>query len=255
VGAGTVLTADQASRAIRAGARFIVSPAYVDEVVDFCLEQGVPVMPGIVNPDGVAKGLAHGLDVLKFFPAGASGGTVMLDALAGPFGTVKFVPTGGIDASNLAEYAGRPHVLAIGGSWMVKPDLVEAENWPAVERLCREAVAALHGFAFAHLGINGQDEATCRAMTTAFGRLFNFAPKEGSGSIFAGDRIEITKTPFLGENGHIAIRCHQVERAVAYFASAGIAVKPKTAKHDKGLLKSIYLDLELGGFALHLLRA
>jgi 2-dehydro-3-deoxyphosphogluconate aldolase/(4S)-4-hydroxy-2-oxoglutarate aldolase len=241
VGAGTVLTVDQAEAAIQAGARFIVSPCYVDAVVDYCLERKVPVLPGVVNPDGVAKGLARGLDVLKFFPAGASGGTAMLDALAGPFGSVKFIPTGGIDAGNLANYARRANVLAIGGSWMVRPELVEAENWEAVQAICREAVFALHGFAFAHLGINGPDEAGCRDLAGALERIFNLAPREASGSIFAGDKLEI-------------IRCNQVERAVAYFAGLGIRTRPETARSDKGMLKSIYLDLELGGFALHLLR-
>ena len=228
VGAGTVLSANQAALAIAAGARFIVSPAYIDEVVEYCLQHKVPVLPGISNPDGVARGLAHGLEALKFFPAEAAGGVAMLDALAGPFGAMKFVPTGGIDAANLADYARRPHVLAIGGSWMVRPELVETEDWTAVERLCRAAVFALHGFSFAHLGINGQSETACRALAGTFESLFGLAPKEGSGSIFAGERIEITKAPFLGEKGHIAIRCHQVERAVAYFASAGIATKPET---------------------------
>jgi 2-dehydro-3-deoxyphosphogluconate aldolase/(4S)-4-hydroxy-2-oxoglutarate aldolase len=254
VGAGTVLNADQAARAIQAGARFIVSPCFVDEVVDYCLERGVPVLPGIMNPDGVARGLAKGLEVLKFFPAGASGGTTMLDALAGPFGSVKFIPTGGIDAGNVGAYARRASVLAIGGSWMVPPDRVEAEDWAAVEALCHAAVFALHGFAFAHLGINGPDEAGCRQMAGSFERLFNLAPREGSGSIFAGDMIEITKQPFLGTKGHLAIRCNQVERAVAYFRDLGIAAKPETGKNEKGTLKSIYLDLELGGFAVHLLK-
>jgi 2-dehydro-3-deoxyphosphogluconate aldolase/(4S)-4-hydroxy-2-oxoglutarate aldolase len=255
VGAGTILSADQAARAVRAGARFIVSPAYIDEVVEYCLEHEIPVLPGIMNPDGIARGLAHGLEVLKFFPAGASGGVTMLDALAAPFGSVQFVPTGGIDASNLAHYARRPQVLAIGGSWMVKPELVEAENWMAVERLCRQAVFALHGFAFAHIGINGENEAACRTIAGTLEGLFNFTPRDGGDSIFMSDLIEITKSPFLGEKGHLAIRCHQVERAVAYFAAAGISARPETAKGDKGLLKSIYLDLELGGFALHLLKS
>jgi 2-dehydro-3-deoxyphosphogluconate aldolase/(4S)-4-hydroxy-2-oxoglutarate aldolase len=254
VGAGTVLSVDQAARAIQAGARFIVSPCYVDAVVDYCLERSVPVLPGVVNPDGVAKGLQRGLEVLKFFPAGAAGGTAMLDALAGPFGSMKFIPTGGIDAGNLSSYARRANVLAIGGSWMVRPDLVEAENWSALEAICREAVFALHGFTFAHLGINGPDEAGCRALAGGLGRLFNLEPRETSGSIFAGNQIEITKQPLWGEKGHIGIRCNQVERAVAYFAAAGIAARPETAKSDKGMLKSIYLDLELGGFAVHLLR-
>ena len=253
VGAGTVLNADQAVRAIEAGARFIVSPCFVDEVVDCCLERGVPVLPGIMNPDGVARGLARGLEVLKFFPAGASGGTTMLDALAGPFGSVKFIPTGGIDAGNVGTYARRASVLAIGGSWMVPPDRVEAEDWAGVEALCKEAVSALHGFAFAHLGINGPDEAGCRDLAGSFERLFNLVPREGGGSIFAGEMIEITKKPFLGAKGHLAIRCNQVERAVAYFKRAGIQARPETAKGAPGRLKAIYLDLELARFAVHLL--
>jgi len=255
VGAGTVMTVDQAERALAAGARFIVSPCWVDEVVAFCLERRIPVLPGVVHPDGVAKGLALGLEVLKFFPAGASGGIAMLDALAGPFGSARFVPTGGIDAGNLSSYARRANVLAIGGSWMVRPELVEAEDWAGVERLCREAVFALHDFSFAHLGIDGQDEAGCRGAAGRFQRLFNLPLKEGGGSIFAGDRIEITKAPCPGAKGHLAIRCNQVERAVAHFAAAGIQARPETARTDQGRLKAIYLDLEIGGFAVHLLKS
>ena len=255
VGAGTVLSAEQAARAIGAGARFIVSPCFVDGVVDYCQERGVPVLPGVVNPDGVARGLARGLEVLKFFPAGAAGGTAMLDALAAPFGSVKFVPTGGIDAGNLAGYVKRTCVLAVGGSWMVRPELVEAEDWAAVEQLCREAVAALHGFSFGHLGINSADEEGCRTLAGAFGTLFNLAPREGGNSVFAGECIEVLKAPGPGEKGHIAIRCNQVERAVAYLAGAGIATRAGSGKADRGVLKSVYLDLELGGFAVHLIRA
>ncbi|MDR3673144.1 MAG: bifunctional 4-hydroxy-2-oxoglutarate aldolase/2-dehydro-3-deoxy-phosphogluconate aldolase [Holophaga sp.] len=255
VGAGTVLTVDQATRAVRAGARFLVSPCYVDEVVAYGRSQGIPVLPAVTNPDGVARGLAQGLEVLKFFPAGASGGTATLDALAGPFGTMAFVPTGGINAANLADYARRPNVLAVGGSWMVKPGLVASGDWATVTRLCREAVAALHGFAFAHLGINTPAEQTCRDLAGTFARLFALPCREGRNSIFAGDRIEITKQPFPGEQGHIAISCNQVQRAVAYFAAAGIAARPETAKLAKGRCKAIYLDLELGGFAVHLVQA
>jgi len=248
VGAGTVLTLDQAALAIRAGARFIVSPCYVDEVVAYCQERGVPVLPGVVNPDGVAKGLAAGLEVLKFFPAGASGGTAMLDALSGPFGAVKFIPTGGIDTGNLASYARRASVLAIGGSWMVRPELVEAENWAEVERLCRAAVAALHGFAFAHLGIGCADDPGRRALAGMLERLFNFPGEERDGSLFAGDRIELTCGRADGK-GQIAIRCNQMERALAYLAGAGIQALPGTATP-----RSVQLDLELGGFAFHLVR-
>jgi 2-dehydro-3-deoxyphosphogluconate aldolase/(4S)-4-hydroxy-2-oxoglutarate aldolase len=116
-------------------------------------------------------------------------------------------------------------------------------------------VAALHGFGFAHLGVNSPDEGAGRALAGDFERLFGLSGREGTSSIFAGDCLEITKRPFPGVHGHLAIRCNQVERAVAHFRAAGIAVRPDTAKTARGRLQAIYLDLELGGFAVHLLQA
>jgi len=124
-----------------------------------------------------------------------------------------------------------------------------------VERLCREAVAALHGFAFAHVGIHGQDEAACRATAGILERLFNLPLREGPGSIFAGDRIELGKATGPGRNGHLGIRCNQVDRALAYFAAAGIQARPGTATGGPDRLQAVGLDLELGGFAVHLLQA
>jgi 2-dehydro-3-deoxyphosphogluconate aldolase/(4S)-4-hydroxy-2-oxoglutarate aldolase len=214
------------------------------------------VLPAVTGPDGVARGLAQGLAALKFFPAGVCGGTAMLDALAGPFGAMQFVPTGGINAANLAEYVRRPNVLAVGGSWMVKGDLVQAGNWEEVERLCREAVASLHGFGFAHLGIHAPEEGARGALAGAFARLFGFPAREGASSTFAGDCIEIAQRPCPAAHGHIGIRCNQVERAAACLAAAGIPARPETAKVDgQGRWKAVDLDLELGGFRVHLVRA
>lgn len=253
VGAGTVVKADQARAAIEAGARFIVCPAWVDEVVDLCLEKGVPVLPGVSGPDGVAKGAALGIEILKFFPAEASGGLAMLDALAGPFAGIKFVPTGGIDASNIGAWAKKPSVHALGGSWMVRPEAIAAGDWTGIEKTCREAVLALHGFSFGHLGINNPDEAAGAKVAGLFAELFGFGLKEGTGSFFASDSVEVMKKPFLGERGHIGIRCNNAERAVARFRDLGIGTKPETQKLEKGRLKTIYLDLEIAGFAVHLI--
>jgi 2-dehydro-3-deoxyphosphogluconate aldolase/(4S)-4-hydroxy-2-oxoglutarate aldolase len=178
----------------------------------------------------------------------------MLDALAGPYASLRFVPTGGIDASNLANYARKPQVLAVGGSWMVRPEMIAAGDWSSIERLCREAVMALHGFGFAHLGVNSEDEAAARKIVDLFSGLFGFAAKEGASSIMAGESLEIMKSPFLGDKGHLAIRCNDVERALARFGGMGIDSKPETVKMDKGRIKAIYLDMDLGGFAVHLLR-
>jgi 2-dehydro-3-deoxyphosphogluconate aldolase / (4S)-4-hydroxy-2-oxoglutarate aldolase len=255
VGAGTVTSVELARSAAAAGAEFVVCPAWDEAVVDFCLGRGIPVLPGTSGPDGVARGLAKGLEAVKFFPAEASGGVAMLDALAGPFASMRFVPTGGIDASNVGAYARRAQVLAVGGSWMVKGDLVEAGDWKGIERLCREAVLALHGFSFAHLGINRDGPEEAAEDAASFASLFGLAPKEGAGSIFMSDLVEIMKSPYLGEKGHIAIRCNSVERALAYLRGKGVGALADSVKSDKGRIKSAYLELSIGGFAIHLLRA
>jgi 2-dehydro-3-deoxyphosphogluconate aldolase/(4S)-4-hydroxy-2-oxoglutarate aldolase len=254
VGAGTVLDLAQATRALEAGASFIVSPGWDDSIVNFCLERGVPLLPGVSGPDGVMRGIAKGLEALKFFPAEAAGGLPMLDSLAGPFASMCFVPTGGIDSSNVGAWARRLNVLAIGGSWMAPLALVEAEDWIGIERLCRDAVSALHAFSIAHVGVNGESEAECRNAVALLGALFGLSGKDGTSSVML-EGLEVTKSPFPGAKGHIAIRCNNVERAVARLAVLGAKVMPGTEKMEKGRMKTVYLDRELLGFAIHLLRA
>jgi 2-dehydro-3-deoxyphosphogluconate aldolase / (4S)-4-hydroxy-2-oxoglutarate aldolase len=141
VGAGTVLTVEQVEAALAAGASFAVTPGFNPRIVDACLAKGLPVVPGVNSPSQVELGLERGLGLLKFFPAEASGGVKMLKALHGPYSDVRFVPTGGIDASNLGTYLALPYVAAVGGSWMVKDDLVVAGSVAELAALCREAVA------------------------------------------------------------------------------------------------------------------
>ncbi len=254
VGAGTVINVELAKKAIAAGAKFIVSPGFNPATVDYCLEKGIPVLPGCNNPSLIEAGLAKGLDVFKFFPAEASGGVAMIDALAAPFGGIKFVPTGGIDASNVGDYAKRDAVLAIGGSWMVKADLVSADKWDDIKALCEAAVAAVHGFTFAHMGINQADENAARETAGLFAKM-GFAQKDGNKSIFAGTEFEVMKMPFRGASGHIGIKTYSVERALAYLGRFGFKGVEETAAYDKGKLKVIYLDKEIGGFAVHLMKA
>lgn len=255
VGAGTVSSVEQAAAAIDAGAAFAVTPGFNEAVVEYCLNHNLPVLPGVSGTEGIERGIALGLSVLKFFPAEPSGGVSMLDALAGPYPSLRFIPTGGIDTTNIGTYAQRPQVLAVGGSWMVKTEMIASHDWAAIEHLCRAAVSALHGFSFAHVGMNGSSEEEARRIATAFSGIFGFSAKAGQSSIFTGEQIEITKSVFPGTRGHIAIRCNDVERAIARFSGQGIASLPETAKMEKGRIKAIYLDLELGGFAIHLLRA
>jgi len=141
VGAGTVLSVEQAQKAVSAGARYIVSPGFDADVVGWCLDNNVPVTPGVVTPTEVAMALKKGLSVLKFFPAEAAGGVKLLKAIAAPYGQVKFIPTGGINAQNLAGYLSLPMVHACGGSWMASKQLIAAGEFDRITALTREAVS------------------------------------------------------------------------------------------------------------------
>lgn len=141
VGAGTVLSPDQADAALAAGARFAVSPGFNPRVVAHCQDIGLPIVPGVSNPTDIEMALEHGITTVKFFPAEAFGGLATLKAIAAPYGMMRFVPTGGIGPKNVADYLAFPKVLACGGSWMVNPSLYQGGDFTTVERLTREAVA------------------------------------------------------------------------------------------------------------------
>lgn len=139
VGAGTVLTVEQVDHAVAAGAKFIVSPGFDPEIVDYCMEKNIPVFPGCVTPSEVAAAVKRGLKVVKFFPAEQSGGLAMIKAMAAPYTTVKFMPTGGISAKNLKEYLGFSKILCCGGSWMVKGDMIKNKEFDKITEMTREA--------------------------------------------------------------------------------------------------------------------
>lgn len=141
VGAGTVLTIDQVNRAVKAGAKFIVSPGLNPQVVQYCQNIGVPITPGIQTPTEIEQALSLGLDVVKFFPAEPAGGLKMIKAIAAPYTTLTFMPTGGINAQNVKEYLSYNRILACGGSWMVKNDLVKAGDFDKIKEMTREAAA------------------------------------------------------------------------------------------------------------------
>ena len=140
VGAGTVLTTKQVDRAAAAGAKFIVSPGFDPEIVDYCLEKKIPVFPGCITPSEVAQAVKRGLEVVKFFPAEQAGGVAMIKAMAAPYTVVKFMPTGGISAKNLKDYLSFGKILCCGGSWMVKGDMIRNGEFDKIRELTKEAV-------------------------------------------------------------------------------------------------------------------
>ena len=147
VGAGTVLTREQAKIAIGEGARFVVSPGLSPDVVAHCHDVGVPVFPGVATPTEILSALSLGCTVVKFFPADVNGGLPAIKALANPFPDVRFVPTGGVSADNLAAYLAHPAVLAVGGSWVVAQPLIASHDWATITSRVAEAVRIVEGVA------------------------------------------------------------------------------------------------------------
>lgn len=253
VGAGTVTNIEQVKKAKAAGASFIVSPGFNPKVVAFCQEIGIPVTPGVSTASQIEQGIEMGLDVLKFFPAEASGGARTLKAFGGPYGDrVSFIPTGGVGPGNLVEYLSCPNVLAVGGSWMVPNSLVEAGDFEGVEKLCREARMLSLGFDLIHVGINGTSAEDSLKNAKLLSGMFGMSLKEGNSSNFVGTSFEVMKGKGRGTNGHIALSTFSVERALAWLETFGIRPVEETVKKKNGKTVFAYLDTEIMGFSFHL---
>lgn len=255
VGAGTVLTTEQVDRAAEAGAKFIVSPGLNPKVVKYCIDRNIPVLPGTSNPSDVEIALELGLEVVKFFPAEAAGGIEMIKAMSAPYTKVRFMPTGGVNAGNLKDYLDFPKIIACGGTWMVKKDLIAAGRFDEIESLTREAVVRMLGFELRHIGINAQGEDEACSIADSFESMFGFTRKTGDSSVFAGTAVEVMKKPYRGRNGHIAVGTNYMDRAIYHLEKQGVKFDMDTAKKDeKGKIKAVYLQDEIGGFAVHLVQ-
>lgn len=254
VGAGTVLTIEQVDRAIKAGAKFLVSPGLNPKVVKYCVDNGYLITPGTANPSDVEQAIELGLDVVKFFPAESAGGLNMIKSMSAPYTKIKFMPTGGINSKNLNEYLSFNKIICCGGSWMVKDDLINAGEFDKITELCKEAVTTMLGFEIGHVGINAKNELYAKDIAKKFNQLFNFSIREGNSSLFMDKSIEIMKSSYLGSNGHIAIKTNYVDRAINYIKSMGGEFDNSTAKEKDGKIIAIYLKGEIGGYAVHLVQ-
>ena len=254
VGAGTVLTTEQVDRAVNAGAKFIVSPGLNPNVVKYCVDKGIPITPGTANPSDIEQALELGLDVVKFFPAEAAGGLKMIKAMAAPYTTMKFMPTGGINAGNINEYLAFDKILACGGSWMVNGELIKAGKFDEIRDLTKEAVNTMLGFELRHIGINCENKAEAESVVNLFDKMFGFTKREASKSYFAGNEIEAMNEKGFGKLGHIAIGTNNVDRAVNYLETQGVKFNMDTAKVVNCKMTFVYLQDEIGGFAVHLVQ-
>ncbi|MGE4275618.1 MAG: bifunctional 4-hydroxy-2-oxoglutarate aldolase/2-dehydro-3-deoxy-phosphogluconate aldolase [Lawsonibacter sp.] len=254
VGAGSVITLDNCKDALAAGAKFIVSPGFNAKVVEYCVERDIAVLPGCVTPTEIMEAMELGLDTVKFFPANVYGGLSAMKALSGPFPKMKFIPTGGVNGANLAEYLAAPFIRAVGGSWLCAKADIAAGSFDKITALCKEARQNVLGFEVAHIGINTPDQEASMAICHSLNEAFGLPTKAGNSSNFASSSIEVMNSQYLGANGHIAIRTNSLERAIAELQTRGFQVDPDTAKYQGEKMVAVYLKQEIGGFAFHLLQ-
>ncbi|GHV12069.1 hypothetical protein FACS189491_04390 [Spirochaetia bacterium] len=257
VGAGTVLTTDQVEKAIKAGAKYIVSPGFNPKVVAYCIEKGIPITPGCSNPSDIELALEAGLEVVKFFPAEQTGGLDYIKAVAAPYPGLKFIPTGGINASNIGKYIAYNKILACGGSWMVGADLINAGDFGKITALAREAIFNIFGFSVAHFGLNAKSSEAAAKAVALFNTFFGFPViKDGGSSVFAGDYIEIMKlSTASGSYGHIGIGTNSIERAQVFLEGLGVIFDPSSVKTGPdGQKIVIFARDEILGFSWHLIQ-
>lgn len=255
VGAGTVLTPDQLDRALGAGCKFIVSPGFNPELVKYGLSRGALMLPGTDSGGEMEQAMALGLDVVKFFPAEQSGGIAKIKALAGPYKKLMWMPTGGVTTNNMMDYLSFDQVVACGGTWMVRKELIANEQWDEITRICREAVKVMLGFSLHHVGINCENATEAEHTAKALCDIFDLSYKPGNSSVFSGSTVECMKTSYLGAHGHVAIGTHNVDRAMFHLGLQGVEFDESTRKTDTGgKTTSIYLKNQFSGFAFHLVQ-
>ena len=255
LGAGTVLTIDQADRAMAAGASFIVSPGFDPNVTKHVIEKGGIMMPGTCSPGEMQQAMNLGCEAIKFFPAEANGGVAMLKNIGGALKTAKWMCTGGINAKNVNDYLAYPQIFAVGGTWMCKSDKIKAGAWDEITAMSREAVDTMLGLELGHIGINCADEAEAAKTAEVLGSLLSMAVKPGNSSIFVGKKeFEIMKKPGRGTHGHIAILTNNVDRAIYHLGRRGVKFDMDSKNVKDGKTIAIYLADEVAGFAIHLVQ-
>ena len=253
VGAGTVLTKEQVDSALDAGAEFIVSPGLNPEIVRYCQEKNVPILPGTANASDIEIALSLGLNTVKFFPAEPLGGIKMISALAAPYTTMKFMPTGGVSPKNMKDYLSNPKIVACGGTWMIDKKAMQEKNFAKIEELTRQAVREMLEIKIKHIGIN-VPTAEAKATAEMMARLFQGAVSETSKGYFGSPLIEVMNEGYhVGTHGHIAMGVSSTERAMAYFKAMGYEFDEESITYDAhGDAKFAYFKGEFAGFGVHL---
>ena len=253
LGAGTVLTVEQAKQAVDSGARYILSPGFNPKVVAWCVENDIPVIPGCSCPSDIEAALEFGLKLVKIFPAESLGGVKFLKALSGPYVNMSFAPTGGLNENNMLDYLALPKVKCVGGSWMVPSDAVKNKDWDKITETTQHAVKLMLGLELKHVGINNENAEEAMKGAMLMSKLTGLPIKDGNSAAFVGADYEFCKVKKPGTNGHIAISTNCISRAVWHLEQQGF-VFGEPQYNSEGKFTSIYLKDEICGFGVHLLQ-
>ena len=255
LGAGTVLTKDQADRAMAAGAAFVVAPGYDPHVTQHVIDKGGLMMPGTCSAGEMQQAMNQGCEAIKFFPAEANGGVDMIKNIGAALKTAKWMCTGGVNAKNVNTYLANPQIIAVGGTWMCKSDKIKAGAWDDITAACKEAVDVMLGLELGHIGINCADDAEAMKTAELLGGLLSKAVAPGNSSIFVGNKeFEIMKKPGRGTHGHIAVKCNNIDRAVYHLGQRGVKFDMDSMVTKNGKNIAVYLADEVAGFAIHLVQ-
>lgn len=255
LGAGTVLTKEQADRAIAAGASFIVAPGFDPNITQYVIDKGCLMMPGTATSGEMQQAMNMGCEALKFFPAEAAGGVNMLKNIGAALKSAKWMCTGGVNAKNVNDYLGYDQIIAVGGTWMCKSDVIKAGDWDKITAMSKEAVDTMLGLELAHIGINSENEEEALATANMLASLLSKKVAVGNSSIFVGTKeFEIMKKPGRGKNGHIAIACNNVDRAIYHLTRRGVKFDLDSMVTKNGKHIACYMADEVAGFAIHLVQ-
>lgn len=226
------------------GARFIVSPGLDMDVVQWCIEHDIVIIPGCITPSEIMTAMKLGLKVVKFFPANIYGGLQAMKALSGPFAGIKFVPTGGINAQNVGEYIAAPFIHTVGGSWICPRADIAAGNFEKITALCAGSRQSLLGYEVAHIGINAGSSCTVQTAADTFGSAFDFV----------SNTAEVANNQDPSKQGHLVVRTNRLSIAIADLKKKGFQVDIATARYTGEQMAEVCLKDEIGGFSIHLLQ-
>lgn len=251
VGAGTVLNVKQCKEAVESGAKFIVSPGFDKDIVKWCINNYVTVIPGCVTPTEIISAMNFGLKVVKFFPLNIYGGLDGMKSLSAPFREIQFIPTGGINMKNISQYISAPFVYAVGGSWVCPKTEVSSGNFENIAALCKSSRKAMLGYELIRDEVCIKDSCTAESILTFFGEIADLPVEKTNSFVQSSAVIKNAKT---NTRGYVAVRTNCIRVAISDLSRKGFVPDMTTATNKDGRISSVYLMEQKEGLVVRLVQ-